>query len=135
MSIPLTERQQRAVEYFLDNESLTSDLTDELARPLIEWATTHAAQAAADEQYTDEDLDSLLVALRRAVRHVASDPMDDDTPEQLWARADDALANQGIQLISSSHAPTSEPEQLADDDDTENESLADDENETQGAAI
>lgn len=68
----LTERQQRAVEYIFEDERLTSDLTDDQARPLIAWATAQAATAAADLTRSDEEIDATLRAIRRALLCVAS---------------------------------------------------------------
>ena len=69
---PLTKRQQRAVDYILEDERLTSDLTDNQARPLIAWATAQAATAAADQTRSDEEVDAALQAIRRALLRVAS---------------------------------------------------------------
>jgi hypothetical protein len=79
----ITARQQRASEYFLENERLTRELTDDQARVLIDWASQQASAAAGDPARSDEALEGILQALRRAVRHVARSAADEHDAERL----------------------------------------------------
>lgn len=85
----LAERQQRAAEHILDDERLTSDLTDDQACPLIEWASYQAALAASDPRRTDEAVDAAVSTLRRAVLRAASiaSREQEHDPERLVALA------------------------------------------------
>lgn len=85
------ERQARAAERLLEDEGLTGDLTDDQAKPLLEWASAEAARAAADPAKTEEELDEALRAIRRAVLKAAQEGASEDG-ERLVARAEEALA-------------------------------------------
>ncbi|NJN65794.1 MAG: hypothetical protein HC884_03305 [Chloroflexaceae bacterium] len=94
------ERPQRAAERILDDERLTSDLTDDQARPLIEWASYQAALVASDPNRSDEDVDAAVTALRRAVLRVASIAPDEHDPERLLA-----LARQQLEALQAAEQP------------------------------
>lgn len=68
---PLTPRQQRAADYFLENTRLTGDLTDDQATPLIAWVSAEAARYAGDPTRSDDDVEQGIILLRRVVRRVA----------------------------------------------------------------
>jgi hypothetical protein len=87
----LLARQQRASEYIQENERLTGDLSDKQARPLIEWASYQASTFAADPTRSDDDLDTLLMALRRAVSYVARTAPDEHNPTHLIVLAEQTL--------------------------------------------
>jgi len=89
MTESYSERQIRASERILEDESLTEDLSDGPAQALITWASREAAQLAGDESRSDEELSNALKALRKAVRKVASSGEDD--PDVLIAQAKQAL--------------------------------------------
>jgi broad specificity phosphatase PhoE len=88
---PLTLRQQRAAETILEDERLTSDLTDVQARPLTEWASQQAAAAAANPWRSDDEVDTAISSIRRAVRWVAAVAADEFDPERLVTLAEEAL--------------------------------------------
>jgi L-lactate utilization protein LutC len=88
------ERQQRASEYFLENERLTRNLTDDQARPLIEWASQQAAWMAADPARSDADVEQVLQAIRRAVLTVAHTAAHEHDRARLEELARAALAQQ-----------------------------------------
>jgi hypothetical protein len=87
----LAARQQRASEYIQENERLTGDLADEQARPLIEWASYQASTFAADPTRSDDDVDTLLMALRRVVSYIARTAPDEHNPTTLIALAEQTL--------------------------------------------
>ncbi len=98
----LTRRQQRASDYFLEHERLTRDLTDDQARPLIEWASQQAAQFAADPSHSDDMVEARLQAIRQAVRQaIQAAP---DQPGTVLV----ALAVQALQQADSA-APDTQP--------------------------
>lgn len=72
MTESYSERQIRASERILEDESLTEDLSDGPAQALITWASQEAARLAGNESRSDEELSSDLKALRKAVRTAAS---------------------------------------------------------------
>ncbi len=88
---PLTLRQQRAAETILEDERLTSDLMDMQAIPLIEWASKQAAAVAADPWRSDDEVDTALSSIRRAVRRVVAVAADEFDPERLVTLAEEAL--------------------------------------------
>jgi hypothetical protein len=90
----LHARQQRASEYFLENERLTRNLTDDQARPLITWASQQAAWFAADPARSDAEVEQALQAIRRAVLSVAQNAADEHDSARLEALAYAALAQQ-----------------------------------------
>jgi hypothetical protein len=90
----LEARQRRASEYFLENERLTRDLTDDQARPLITWASQQAAQVAADPAYSDAQVEQALQAIRRALRTAAQCATDEHDSARLEALARAALVQQ-----------------------------------------
>lgn len=87
----LAERQQRASEYFLEDERLTSDLTDDQARALLDWASYQASLAAGDPARSDEEMELMLRRIRSAVRYVARTLSDEHDPAALVALAQQAL--------------------------------------------
>jgi hypothetical protein len=87
-------RQQRASDYFLENERLTRNLTDDQARPLITWASQQAAWFAADPAHSDADVEQALQAIRRAVLTVAQTAAHEHDSARLEALARAALAQQ-----------------------------------------
>jgi TorA maturation chaperone TorD len=87
----LTARQQRAIEYLMDNEGLTDNLTDDQAAPLLTWATAEAAAATAPGQ-PDEAADQALQAIRRAVLHAATQASGSHDADSLVLLAQQALA-------------------------------------------
>jgi hypothetical protein len=89
----LLARRQRASDYLLGNERLTRELTDDQARVLLDWASQQTDRAAADRACSDQELDSLLQAVRRAVRHVARTSADEHDPARLMWLAERALAD------------------------------------------
>lgn len=90
-------RQQHASDYLLEDEGLTGELTDNQARPLLDWATLQASTLAADPRYSDEEVTSLLKAIRRAIRHVVSTAADEFDTAKLVALAEQKLGEeQGI---------------------------------------
>jgi hypothetical protein len=80
---PLTERQQRAAERITEDEGLTSSLTDDQARPIIEWACYQAALLAADPARSDEEVETLVTAIRRAILVVDSTATAEHAPGHL----------------------------------------------------
>lgn len=91
-----SERQQRAVERIVEDEGLTGDLTDDQARPLIDWASARVAQVAGDPAQSDADVAAWVTAVRQAVLHVASTASDEYDPQRLLALAEQALAQSGV---------------------------------------
>ncbi len=91
----MTERQLRAAEYFMEHQRLTSDLVDDQARPLIQWASYQAALAAGDPERTDEELDTIMQSIRRAIRWVVANAADEFDPERLVALANQAREREG----------------------------------------
>jgi hypothetical protein len=87
----LTERQQRAAERILEDERLTRDLTDDQARPLVEWASTQAALVAADTTCSETELDDRIAAIRRAVVHVGRTAAGEHDAARLVALAQESL--------------------------------------------
>jgi len=69
-------RVTRAAESILDNENLTSDLTDEAAQVLVDWGVTQAKEIAlstieySDDEQADEAMYLPMKALRRMLRIV-----------------------------------------------------------------
>ncbi len=90
-SAAFAQRQQAAVERIQEDERLTSDLTDDQARPLIEWACYQAAMAATNAELSDEAVEQAVSAIRRAIFQVASDAPNEHDPDQLVALAQQAL--------------------------------------------
>lgn len=91
----LAERQQRAIERILEDEGLTSDLSDDQARPLIAWARYQASLVAADPAYSDEEVTAALRAIRKAVIHVPSRAPNEHDPTRLVALAQQLLNEYG----------------------------------------
>lgn len=91
----ITARQQRASEYFLENERLTRELSDDQARVLIDWASQQASTAAGDPARSDEALEGVLQTLRRVVRHVASSAADEHDAERLCSLLQQAWQQSG----------------------------------------
>jgi hypothetical protein len=90
-SAAFARRQQEAVERIQEDERLTSDLTDDQARPLIEWASYQAAMAATNAALSDEAVAQAVSAIRRAIFRVSSDAPDEHDPDTLVALAQQAL--------------------------------------------
>lgn len=90
----LTARQQRASEYLLEDEGLTGDLVDDQARPLLDWATSQANLVAADPARSDDEVQAMVKAIRRAVRHIASTAADEYDPQRLVALAAQKLVEE-----------------------------------------
>lgn len=84
-------RQQQAAERIMEDAGLTGDLTDDLARPLIEWATRQAAQIAADAARSDAEVDAAIGAIRRTLLRVTQAVTADHTAGQLVALAHHTL--------------------------------------------
>ena len=69
------QRAVRAAESILNNESLTSDLDDEVASLLIDWGLTWAEQVAhntsrLDDEAARENMEAKLKAIRKIMRLV-----------------------------------------------------------------
>jgi hypothetical protein len=86
------ERQQRAAERILEDEGLTGDLTDQQARPLIEWASAKAASIAADPARSDAEVHDAVSAVRRAVLGVAAAASPEHEATRLIALAEQHVA-------------------------------------------
>lgn len=99
----LNRRQQRAVEYFQENERLTRDLLDHQARALIDWASYQASLVAGDPDQTDAQVDTMLQHIRKAVSHADYTALDGATPDQLVA-----LARQALEAILQPPPPDNE---------------------------
>jgi hypothetical protein len=84
-------RRQQAAERIMEDAGLTGDLTDDLARPLIEWATRQADRIAADAARSDAEVDAAIGALRRALLQVTQAATADHTAGQLVALAHHTL--------------------------------------------
>lgn len=114
----LTERQQRAAESIQENETLTSDLTDNQARTLLDWASYQAALIAGDPSRSDQAVDEAVKTIRRAVRHIASniagtggtneDEYEVDA-EHLLTLAQQELANLNQEQEEQHHEQKAEP--------------------------
>jgi predicted ArsR family transcriptional regulator len=91
----IAARQQRASDYFLENERLTGDLTDDQSRPLISWASERARHAAAEPALTDEALDHMLRRIRRAVLEAARAAPAEHDAARLVERAEQVLRDAG----------------------------------------
>jgi hypothetical protein len=87
----LQARQQRASDYFLENERLTRDLTDDQAQVLVIWASQQASSYAGDPAHSDAQVEAHLLALRSAVLHVARSAPTEHDPQCLVALAAQAL--------------------------------------------
>jgi hypothetical protein len=92
----LEARQQRASEYFMENERLTRNLTDDQARPLITWASQQAASIAANPARSDAEVEQALQAIRRAVLAVAHYAAHEHDSTRLEALARAALAQHSV---------------------------------------
>lgn len=87
----LAERQQRAAERLMDDERLTSDLTDDQAQPLMEWAMYQIALAAGNPACSDHQLEEITTALRRTIFQVSmiANETDEHDGERLVALANE----------------------------------------------
>jgi hypothetical protein len=103
----LSERQRRAAEAILEDEGLTGDLTDEQARPLLDWASAEAARAAGSASRSDAELSADVARIRRAVREAARDV--EAAPAQLVARAAALAAPPAPKALPAEALPRSEP--------------------------
>ena len=99
----LSSRQQRAVDYILDDESLTSDLTDDQARPLIDWATEQAARVAADPNRPESEIDNAIRAIRRSILRISSLAPDEHNAERLVGLAQTEFNQQMPSLLNMSN--------------------------------
>lgn len=88
----IVARQQRASDYFLENERLTRNLTDSQATPLIEWASHQARQLAADPARSDQEVEELIGALRRAIVQAGRAAAAEPDPYRLLLLARQAFA-------------------------------------------
>jgi hypothetical protein len=86
MSDDLSQRAQDAVERFLEDESLTEDLTDEQAKPLISWLTQEAQRIALDATLSNEEVSATLKRLRSAVKLSCKDIEGDLLADAILAR-------------------------------------------------
>ncbi len=77
------KRQQQAAERIMEDPGLTGDLTDDLAGPLIEWASRQAAHIAADAARSDAEVDVGIGAIRRTLLQVTPLATTDHTAGQL----------------------------------------------------
>jgi hypothetical protein len=84
------ERQQRMVERILEDENLRGDLEDDAATALVDWASQHAAAAAADPARTDAVVEAQVQAIRQAARAAALSG--ETAPQRLIALAAAKLA-------------------------------------------
>jgi len=113
MAQHLSERQQRAAERILEDESLTEDLTDKPARALITWASEQASILAGEAERSDEQLAAALKHLRTAVRAAAASGEEEPTAlvAQAQAALDQALGQAAPQpqATSSQQAPAPAP--------------------------
>lgn len=99
------ERQQQAAERIMEDAGLTGDLTDDQARPLIDWATNQASRIAGDAARSDAEVDVAIGAIRRAILQVAGVATADHTGGQLVALAQQTL----FQLAPDLGPATSDP--------------------------
>jgi hypothetical protein len=113
----LSERQRRAAEELLEDEGLTGDLTDEQARPLLDWASAEAARAAKDPSRSDEDLSADVARIRRAVREAARDA--EAAPAELVARAAALAAPPAPKALPAEAIARSEPSARCEEPDGE----------------
>src|SRR5262245_33769219 len=90
MPVIENERQQRMVERVQEDERLRSDLPDDAAAALVEWAGKHVAAAAADPARPDAEVEAEVQAIRAAVRAAAR--AGEDEPQRLIALAETELA-------------------------------------------
>ncbi len=81
----LLRRQQHAAERIQEDESLTADLTDTQARPVLRWAEQQATLIAADPSRSDAEVDAMLDLLRRAIKRAGYDASGDDPAEAILA--------------------------------------------------
>lgn len=81
----LLRRQQHAAERMQEDESLTADLTDTQAAPVLRWAEQQATLIAADPSRSDAEVDAMLALLRRAIKHAGYDASGDDPAEAILA--------------------------------------------------
>lgn len=81
------ERRRRAIETISEDERLTSDLTDDQAKPLLEWASYQVNLVASDPSYSDEAVEGVIQSVRRAVRQVGRSAADEFDPERLVSLA------------------------------------------------
>ena len=84
------ERQQRMAERILEDENLRGDLEDDAATALVDWASKHAAAAAADPARTDAAVEAQVQAIRQAARAAALSG--ETEPQRLIALAAARLA-------------------------------------------
>jgi hypothetical protein len=87
----IVNRRRHASEYLLDDERLTRELTDRQARVLLDWATFQALIVAANPAYDEQEFESALTTIRRAVRHVSRTFSDEHDPARLIPLAQEAL--------------------------------------------
>jgi len=67
----LEQRRQRAAERILENENLTGDLEDQVAKPLLDWGVACAERAAQDTiDMDDRQADEAIAERLRATRHL-----------------------------------------------------------------
>ncbi|NJL03895.1 MAG: hypothetical protein HC911_03050 [Chloroflexaceae bacterium] len=81
----LLRRQQHAAERIQEDESLTADLTDTQASPVLRWAEQQATLIAADPSRSDAEVDAMLDLLRRAIKRAGYDASGDDPAEAILA--------------------------------------------------
>lgn len=81
----LLRRQQHAAEQIQEDESLTADLTDTQAGPVLRWAEQQATLIAADPSRSDAEVDAMLALLRRAIKRAGYHASGDDPAEAILA--------------------------------------------------
>ncbi len=79
----LLRRQQHAAERMQEDESLTADLTDTQAAPVLRWAEQQATLIAADPSRSDAEVDTMLALLRRAIKRAGDTANGDDPAEAI----------------------------------------------------
>jgi hypothetical protein len=93
------ERQQRLIERLQEDERLRGDLEDTAATALITWASNLVARATEDPARADDEVETEVQAIRRAVRTAAYSGEQD--PDQVVSIANEALGKQGGAAASS----------------------------------
>lgn len=82
---PLAARLQEAAERLSEDESVSGNLTDELAVPLLSWGHAQLLLHALDPQLSDAEFETFVRALQTALRRAAADEELEDAPSILAA--------------------------------------------------
>jgi hypothetical protein len=95
----IENRQRRAVETILEDESLSDGLIDEAAKLLLDWGIARAKSIVQQsEDLLQEDLDKEIATLRREAKRIsrqARDSAPDDQANHIQALLTGAEATPG----------------------------------------